>query len=368
MRVLIAIVLLSLLTPALAQEPPCTCTCACQVPVKPASVPAPTPEPPKVAGLKWHPGHYMLLDKIRTSAAIRAEHFAQIDAIANEPTVRGVKLWLFWGSVEPTEGDYSAGFAIIDAYLKKLSASNKYLILSVQDRIFGGYAPAEEPQIFPSYIVTKYGKTVGTNVTTLRVWQPGPMDRYIAMVRALASRYEAHPNFEMLQAEETALSVPTGRDGYSLLAYGAQLQRLMTEARKVFPTTQVRLSINFYGSDQQTLEMLKFADLLDVAVGGPDVIPNQTIQANRLYEANLLGKMVWVSEVQSPSLGGHEGTFTPRELYDSAMKQSPAYIVWYRNTWSGGPAQNWDTGILPFIQSVKGVVVGTCPANVVCAN
>lgn len=361
MRTLVALLMLTLAIPVLAQEPPCTCTCQCQVP-KPPPV-----EPPK-AGMKFHPGHFMTLDSIRTSPEIRAAHFKQIDAIANEPSIRGVKLWLFWGTVEPTEGNYQPGFDIIDAYLAKLKQHNKYLILSVQDRIFGGYAPAERPQIFPTYLVAKYGLTKGTNVETLRVWQQPVMDRYIALVKALAARYEPHPNFEMLQTEETALSVKQGLDGYYLKDYGAQLQKMLVVARDAWPTTQLRLSINFYGSDADTLEMLKQCDRLDVAVGGPDVIPDQTIQANRVYEANLLGKMVWVSEIQSPSLGGHEGTFTPQQLYDSAMKQRPAYIVWLRNTWSGGAAQKWDTGILPFIRSVSGKVESVCPTNVVCGS
>lgn len=363
MKTLFALCLLALGLPVLAEELPCTCTCACQVPGKPPPVTPPV-ETPRV-GMKFHPGHYMTLDPIRTSPEVRARHFKEIDAIANEP-VMGVKLWLFWGAMETKEGDYSAGFAILDEYLKKLSGSNKYLILSVQERVFGKYDPAQESQIFPTYITAKYGKTVGRNVTTLRVWQPAVMDRYIALVRALAARYEKHPNFEMLQAEETSLAVTNGLDGFSLTAYGAQLQRLLTEARKVFPTTQIRLSTNFYGSDSQMLELLRFCDLLDIAVGGPDVIPNQTIQANRMYESHLKGRMVWVAEVQSPSLGGHEGTFTARELYESAMNQAPSYFLWYRNTWSGGTAQKWDSGLLPFIRSVQGRTTTACPANLVC--
>lgn len=366
MKALAALILLALALPALSQEPPCTCTCQCQVP-KPPPVVIPPVEPPK-PGMKFHPGHYMLLDSIRTSSEIRARHFREIDAIASEPTIRGVKLWLFWGTVEPTEGNYQPGFDIIDAYLAKLKAANKYLILSVQDRIFGGYALAEKPQIFPTYLVTKYGLTKGTNVETLRIWQQPVMDRYIALVKAFAARYETNANFEMWQTEETALSVKQGLDGYYLKDYGAQLQRMLFIARDAWPTTQLRLPINFYGSDSDTLEMLKFADRLDLAVGGPDVIPNQTIQANRIFEANLKGKMVWVGEVQSPSLGGHEGTFTPAEL-DADMNRTGAnYKVWYRNTWTGGTAQKWDTGILPFIRSVNGRVVSACPTNVECAQ
>jgi hypothetical protein len=44
------------------------------------------------------------------------------------------------------------------------------------------------------------------------------------------------------------------------------------------------------------------------------------------------------------------------------MNQMQAnYFVWYRNTWQGGPDQKWDSGILPFIRSIKGATKTTCP-------
>lgn len=370
MKSLFALCLLAIALPAFAQDIPYDCTC--QVVAKPTgTLPppiSPPVEPPKL-GMKWHPGHYTWLDRNNSTPEIRAEHFRQIALLANEPTIKGIKLAIYWAHLEGVPGDYSAGFQIIDEYLTHLSKANKQLMLSVQDRAFGNYGTNLAAYV-PAYIVTgsSYGMTKMANGITARVWQAPTTDRLIALSKALAARYDPHPNFEMYQTEETAVSVGTGTDGYSYASHGAQIQRLMVESRKAWPTTHVRLSANFFGSDSQMLELLKFCDLIDITVGGPDVIPTQTIQANRMYEANLLGQMVWASEIQSPSLGGHKGTFTPQQLYDSAMKQRPSYIVWYRNTWSGGAEQKWDTGILPFIRSISGRVVSTCPVNVVCTQ
>lgn len=368
-RVLIGCALLALSLPAIAQEPPCTCTCQCQVPKPPTTPPVTPPVEPPKAGMKWHPGHYVWLDRNNSTPEIRAEHYRQIGLLANEPTIKGIKLAIYWAHLEGAPGDYSAGFKIIDEYLAHLSKANKYLMLSVQDRAFGNYG-TNLSQYVPGYIVngSQYGMTKMANGVTARVWQAPTTDRLIALSKALASRYEKHPNFEMYQTEETAVSVPLNTDGYTYAAHATQIKRLMTESRKVWPTTQIRLSTNFFGSDSQMLDLLKFCDTLDVVVGGPDVIPNQTIQANRLYDQYFKGKLIWAAEVQSPSLGGHKGTFTAQQLYDSAMKQNPAYIVWYRNTWSGGTAQRWDTGLLPYIRSVSGKVVSACPANVSCAK
>lgn len=323
---------------------------------------------PTMAGLKWHPGHYMWLDRNNTDATIRAGHFSQIDAIKSDPTVRGVKLALYWAHLEGAPGDYSAGFKIIDEYLAKLKSTNKYLIFSVQDRQFGGYSDLKA--FFPAYLLSdsRYGVTKMSNGITARGWQAPTMDRLIALSKAYAARYDSHPNFEMYQVEETAVGVPVGTDGYTVANYGTQLKRLVSASRSAWKTTIVRLPTNFFGSDDQMRDLLSFCNTYNVATGGPDVIPNQTIQADRLHMASYKGVMAWVSEVQSPSLGGHKGTFTPDQIYTNGMQRGPSHFIWYRNTWSGGAEQKWDTGILPYIRKVGGKTASSCPSNLTCGS
>lgn len=329
--------------------------CACECPK------------PQVPKLKWNPGHYMTLDSIRTSPDIRFSHFKQIAAIKTEPTVKGVKLWQYWGAVERAKGDYSAGFKIIDEYLAKLGP-DKHLILSIQDRIFGGYAPADRGEYIPAWLQREQGYTervyTSGRLTMARMWQAPTMNHYIAMLKALGARYNGHPNFQMMQVEETSVSMPPGADGYSMAAYGTQVRRMLQEVKPAWPNTILRLSTNFYGSDAQMEDMIRFCDTHDVAIGGPDIIPTETIQANRIYNAKLRGRMIWVAEVQQPSLGGKEGTFTPKQIYDTGMQSAPSHFLWIRNTWSGGAPQRWDSGILPFIRSINGAVNAACPANV----
>lgn len=331
---------------------PTGCTCSCPV--------DPIPEPPKI---KWHPGHYMWLDRNNSTPEIRAAHMRQIDAIANEP-LRGVKLSLYWAHLESSPGDYSSAYKIIDEYLARLKSKNKYLMLSIQDRQFGGYG-ADLTPFFPAYIVKdpKYGVTKMQNGITARIWQPATADRLIALSKALAARYDSHPNFEMYQMEETAVAVPIGKDGYTIDGHGREIRRLIAESKSAWKQTLLRLPANFFGSDTQMQELLAYCAANGIAVGGPDIIPNQTIQANRLYDRYFKGRLIWVAEVQSPSLGGHEGTFTAKQIYDSALKQGPSYFVWYRNTWSGGAPQKWDSGLLPFIRLVKGATNTVCPSS-----
>jgi hypothetical protein len=64
------------------------------------------------------------------------------------------------------------------------------------------------------------------------------------------------------------------------------------------------------------------------------------------------GEMVSAFSVQTPELGGSQGSFTPRELFDHCVKTNKCrYMFWIRNTFAGGPEQQWSTGILPFIRS-----------------
>ena len=324
-------------------------------------------------GLKWHPGHYMAVDRMESTADVRAMHFKQIDAIANEPSVRGIKLAVYWSVLEGAKGDYSAGFAILDAYLAKLKATNKYLILSVQDRQFGGYDPSNLSVFFPAYILKEYGVTKMSYGIITRAWQAGTMDRLIALSRAYAARYDGHPNFEMFQSEETSVGVANSVDGYSPAAYETQLRRFIADARKSWPHTQVRLNANFLGADSVMASLIDYSATYNTAVGGPDTIPDQTIQANRLFsgttgDKDYRGVLPFVSEVQSPSLGGKEGTFTAAQLFTHAMKEvRPSYFVWVRNTYQGGAAQKWDTGLLPYIRSIKGSINSTCPSKLTCS-
>ena len=150
----------------------------------------------------------------------------------------------------------------------------------------------------------------------------------------------------------------------------AQFKRLYTASRAAWPNTSLRLAANYVGSDAQTVDLIKFCAALRCAVGGPDVIPSEDIQANSVFSGegggtDYRGILPFVAEIQSPELGGHEGTWTPAQLYDHSMNGNasagingtrPQYFVWLRNTWSGGAAQQWSTGILPFIRSINGAV------------
>jgi hypothetical protein len=321
--------------------------------------------------VKYRPGHYVWPDGFYWSADKQINDFRAIDEIAANPYVKGIKIDFNWAYFEKTAGDYSGGFAIVDAYLDKLSKApaEKNLILHVTERSFGN----PTTNVYPSYVINNGWVAVrpegeswsGGLVSAARMWQPEVMDRLIAMSRAYAARYDAHPRLAMYGLNETALGVQGS--GYSNSAYYAQLKRWFTASKTAWTRTPVRLSANYAGSDTDMLSLFSQATTAVVnggaAVGGPDPelpLPDvtRTIQANRLFRGegggtDLRGVVPWVGEVQAMGLGV-KYTETPAEIFDYEFTTMHAnYMIWMRNTWTGGDAQKWPA-ILAYINSIQG--------------
>ncbi len=332
--------------------------------------------------IKFHPGHYVFLDGHNLSDGTVAKHLAAIDRLADEPSVRGVQLISMWAYLEgPTPGDYSRGFAMLDQYLAHLKKINKQLILGIQERGFGSGVPSQDALMkrFPAYLASpKYDggwavtagqpHAAGGLVAICRVWDPAVMDRLIALTAALGARYNSNPNFEMIELGETAIS---GADkfGYTADRYGEQLKRWGAAARAAFPNTAVRLYANFFGSDAQMKDLMAtFVDRVKSTVGPPDVVPGSNAQANKIFAGgsgsrDFRGVVPYVAEVQMIGVS-YGKKFNPSDFYESVENTlPPSYFLWYQNTYAGTPQQQWATGILPYIRSLKGAVPAeSCPS------
>jgi len=338
-------------------------------------------------GVKWHPGHYVSLDEHASQAA----QFAAIDALSSETTVQGIELLVNWAALEgSTPGDYSQGFALVDAYLAKLGSLKvpKHLILGVNERSFGKPPPAgtdcaiAADGLLPAYLSSLSGggcaiaapNAAGSLAVTARFWDADVMDRLIALSLAYAQRYDGNPLLEMFMGNgETAVAAPAG-SGFDSGLYYVQLKRWFDASEPAWPHTQLRLAENYGGSDAQLLDIMTYASANGgVIVGGPDPelpLPNiaRSIDANEIFRGALgsgpdfRSTVPWVGEVQSMGLG-YKYTQTPADLFNyESNTMHASYMIWLRNTWLGGPQQKWSTGILPYIQSVQGKIAGgACP-------
>lgn len=340
------------------------------------------------AGIKWHPGHYVFIDP-HTS---QANQLAALDALSSEASVEGIELLVNWKNLEgATAGDYSNGFAMVDAFLAKLGSLKvpKRLILGVNERSFGKAPPAgtdcadAASGVLPAYLasfsdggcVIAAPGAAGSLAVSARFWEPAVMDRLIALSQAYAQRYDQNPLFEMFMGNgETAVAAPPGSN-FTTAAYITQLKRWFDASEKVWPHTQLRLAANYLGSDAQMLDLMSYASgNSGVIIGGPDPelpLPDITrkVQANEIFRAaqgggtDFRGTVPWVAEVQGLGLG-LQFTQLPSDIYSYQTNTMHAsYLIWYMNAYLGGPAQMWSTGILPFIQSIHGKVgYADCPA------
>lgn len=340
-----------------------------------AAVPVLAPSPAFAAARKWHPGHYFSPEATGWSAGVRRSHFAALDAVAANPYVTGMKVALDWADLEGARGDYSGGFRILDAYLEKLDSVGKYLMVQVNERSTGNRRVYPRYVVDNGWVITRPAgeRWTGNLTSAARMWQPAVMDRLIALSRAFAARYDGHPRFEQFSLGETAIGVPE-RYGFSTEAWRAQLKRWFTESKRAWATTYLRLNATFISNDEAMRDLITHcARGGGVTVGGPNPESpvfsiTRFITADRVFRGDdggtdLRGTIPWTGEVQAVNLGARF-TQTPEEIFDYFSATMRAnHMIWLRNTSTGGAAQRWSTGILPYINGIRGRIDTSLPAG-----
>lgn len=319
-------------------------------------------------GYKWNPGHYM------TTPTVGDWRRADVEALAAEPHVRGVQQRYWWAQLEPRRGEYD--FSAIDAHLAVLRPMGKRLVIQVLDRSWSGSSAAGR---LPAYLGSGsefrggwYVKPRKAGVVA-RLWEPAVMDRLIALYRALGARYDGEVLVEGIATEETTPAIspgPPAPSAYTVPALAAQWKRLVTAARAAWPTTNVFVYTNFLQSELRGI--VDHCDQHAVGVGGPDVLPppHRGADGDRIIRGlvggvDYRGQLPIGYAVQSPSLCGKEGCFTPEELYDHAQYTlGVTHLFWVRLGTARdrpGYSVSWNRGVLPTIRGQRGRTNSACP-------
>jgi hypothetical protein len=332
---------------------------------------------PASGTIKWHPGHYMSIRSRHRKPEIELPF---IEALGNEDVIEGVLVSWLWRAVEKSKGVYD--FSSIDQYLAKLKGlpKPKRLIIRIEERGFSSPTVSSVPDYLKTDPIYNGGEVPMGNGVVARIWEPAVMDRLIALDAALAARYDGDPYVEGIGTSETAIgfnSTYPAPSSYTPAAVLTQFKRHVTAARSKWKRSQVFLSTNYLGSDAQMEELIKHAKTNYTSVGGPDVFTrswvesgkralqsDEIVRGERGSGTDYRGVMAITSEIQATEMGGYIATFTPEELYDVSYNIMRAnHILWDRNDWAGGTAQQWDTGILPYIRKVGGKVYTACPTS-----
>ncbi len=313
--------------------------------------------------VKWHPGHYMLLngnDPIQTQ-------LADIDEIGGIGAIKGVQARIWWYQLEPSKGVYD--FSRIDAYLSRLKrqSTTKRLVVRIMDRRFN---TTSRLQIVPDYLRSAYyggGIVKSRTGYVARLWDERVMDRLATLYKVIGARYDGDPYFEGVSTEETAMALDAPYpSGYSTAALKTQYQRLASAATHAMPHSNVFVYANWLGGASDMGSLIQSFVATRTGAGGPDVVPYDMTLGQEVvtgvHGADYRSLLPVGSSVEGAELGGHLGNFSPRQINDFAYNTLRLnYVFWSRNTWSGGKSQQWSTGILPFLRT-NPPFHGTCPA------
>jgi len=324
----------------------------------------------RLAGaIKWHPGHYMM---IRNSHRHDAEDLEYVSLLASEPTITGILRDWTWKSVETSKGVFD--FSEIDTYLRAIQnlARPKRFIIRIENRVFGAHTGSVVPDDMlrdPAYLGGEV--SMGSGVVA-RIWEAPVMDRLIALMQALAQRYDSNPYVEGISTSETAIGFSSDYPApvtFSNAALLVQLERYTAAARLAWRHSNVFVETNFLGSNAQMQAFTDAAVKAQAVVGGPDIVPGKPSQSEQIVQGALgtgtdyRGTVAIKSEIQSTELG-QKWQFPLAQIYDIAYNINHAnYILWDRNDYYGMPNVQWTTGILPFIRSIDGKANTNCPRS-----
>lgn len=249
--------------------------------------------PPIGAKIKWNPGHYAAGNGSMFGDTKASSWYMSMDtALANYPLFKGFRMWITWSQIEKAKGVYD--FTELDNVLNRLKnnyGTPRHLVITLYPT---GPVPkwngTSDTRVFPAYIYQdkaygvspvsgSYGfwavnvnGTLGAYIPAL--WRPAVMDRYIALVQALAAHYDNDPYFEALMFQEGIYHVVGGSaPDYSNDAMTAQVKRLLTASTAAFAHTSVVFE-NTWGLGTPTQNQNFEAWMVDnrVAPGTADVI------------------------------------------------------------------------------------------------
>lgn len=279
---------------------------------------------------KYHPGHYVSLYKTDgTTEMIRYI----------KPNVIGMQRRYSWKDLEPRQGVYD--FSKPQADMDFLARQGMRLIIVVEDKSFDGSIPL--PLYMDSYNLPNEGKVSGY---TAKRWDPYVVTRFKALFAAMGKKFDTQPYFEGVGIQETSLGLPKSvltAQNYTPERYRDALVNVISGAAQSFPTSRVFWYMNFLPGHQSYLADIATAVAHHgVVMGGPDVLPDDSLLANMVYPlySQFKGKIKLFCSVQFDSYRHLHADptattkyWTPNELLRfSRDKLHVNYLIWNRTT------------------------------------
>ncbi len=277
---------------------------------------------------KFNPGHYISLNSFDTEANM-------LEA-AQQTGVRGIQKRYHWRDLESSFDNYD--FSAVLADLELVQSQGKMLVVFVEDKTFNGENPAP-PYLHDEFVVTNRNG----GYTAIR-WDPYVVSRFSQLLETLAENLDSHPALEGIAIQESSLSLNDSTleaFNYTPEAYRDALIDVLSTAAGHFNNSQVFWYMNFLPQNQSYLDDIATAvSSHDVAMGGPDVLPDSAPLANLTYPLydRFQGEITLFNSIQYDSYGHrHEDMsyptlyWTPDELFEFARDDLHVdYLFWTR--------------------------------------
>ena len=220
---------------------------------------------------KFHPGHYTVLLRDHN------DHDRYLHEV-NRPGMVGFMKKYYWRELEPSKDNYD--FSKIQADLAWAQSYGMQLIVMIVDKTF----KLERPN--PAYLdsLTPRNRTGGYTVVR---WNGTVVSRYKALVGALGKRFDSHPNFEGIGAQETSLGLDApvlSNFGYTPERYRDAYIEMFTHALTVMPRSRVFWYQNFFKGNQDYIGAVAAATgPKGLVMAGPDVLPDNKSLRDKSY-------------------------------------------------------------------------------------
>jgi hypothetical protein len=207
-----------------------------------------------------------------------------------------------WSQLEATQGDYTAGIALLRAEIDHLKAyaPPKRLLLAVFDE--PNYSICRDQQcqanFFPPYVQAScLAFSTSNYVTKLKHWQPTCRQYYINLINALGAAFDGEPFFEgILLTYESIVENPDQQDGYSNAACDDGFRAIMSAAAAAFPRSNVSFGgANWYcdGTDTPLMQSAAaYAASIGVGWGSGDTFPGYSqdgVPGDGIYTGHIGG-------------------------------------------------------------------------------
>ncbi|GHU99151.1 hypothetical protein FACS1894159_02730 [Bacteroidia bacterium] len=244
-----------------------------------AKTATPTPDsqsagyPGPVVPGKYHPGHYICV----ADASVR---LSAVEGYALE-AVAGMVRRYNWRDLEPSKGHYD--LSSIERDLKVCASNGKMLLAQIYDKSF-----VRGRSVCPAYLDGIMVEHAAGMIPAR--WTAQFVERYVAMVEAIAARFDAEPFFEGIIVQESGLGMNApelsrlgGEVAYSSGQYAAALGQYLSGAAQALSRSRTVWFINWLEGGVAVPDSLICKLIpLQVVVAGPDILP---------YRANLVEKV-----------------------------------------------------------------------------